>query len=98
MKFIPSTFQLAGQTWTVSYDPGLIDKHDAYGHCIPDELRIILMPPSRQLKKAVVLQAFWHEAFHAIFYTLDQQRLAHNEKLVDQCGHMVHQIITTAKR
>lgn len=98
MRFIPSTFTLAGQTWTVKFDPNLEEKHEAYGSCDFDRLTITLMPPSRTLKRAIVLQSFWHEAFHAIFFTLNQTKLMRDEKLVDQCGHMVHQILTTAKR
>lgn len=98
MKFIPSTFTLAGQTWTVKFDPECEEKHDAYGTCDFDNLAITLMPPSRTLKKSLVQANFWHEVFHAIYFTLNQTKLMRDEKLVDGCGHLVHQLISTAKR
>lgn len=100
MKRVPKAFALAGHHFSVTF----IDEEEmlrktggkpAYGVFIPDELRIYLLAPSRQLKRSVVLQTFYHELFHAIFWVANHQWT--NERLVDQCGHLLHQVMTTAE-
>ena len=100
MKRIPKSFQLGGHNFAVRYvdEEGMLAKSNgvpAYGLFVPDELTIYLLQGSRKLKKSVVIQTFWHEFFHAMFWVANHQWL--NEKLVDQCGHLVHQFFATAE-
>lgn len=98
MKRIPKSFQLGGHTFTVKLvsdeEMHLLAGKPAYGLFVPDELTIYLVRPSRKLKKSVVLQTFWHEFFHAMFWVANHRWS--DEKLVDQCGHLTHQMLTTA--
>lgn len=99
MKRIPKSFGLAGHRFTVKF----IDEEEmvslagkpAYGLFVNDTLTIYLLPASRTLKKSVVLQTFYHELFHAIFWIANHRW--GDEKLVDQCGHLLHQAITSAE-
>jgi len=100
MKRIPKSFQLGGHTFTVKLitEEAMLEKtggKPAYGLFLPDELAIYLLEPSRRLKKSVVLQTFWHEFFHAMFWVANHQWT--NEKLVDQCGHLTYQMLSTSK-
>jgi hypothetical protein len=100
MKRVPKAFALAGHRFTVK----IVDEETmlrltggkgAYGLFVPDDLAIYLLPPSRKLKRSIVLQTFYHELFHAIFWIANHKWT--DEKLVDQCGHLLHQVITTSE-
>lgn len=99
MKRIPKAFWLAGHRFSVL----LVDGEElerragkpAYGLFVPDELTIYLHRPSKKLKTSIVLQTFYHELFHALFWVANHQW--GNEKLVDQCGHLLHQAVTSAE-
>lgn len=99
MKRVPTSFQLGGHTFIVK----LVSEDElneragapAYGLFVPDELTIYLQKPTRRLKRSLVLQTFWHEFFHAMFWVANHQWT--NEKLVDQCGHLLHQMLSTVK-
>lgn len=101
MKRIPTSFQLAGYTITVKLvtEAGMAaaaKDTDCYGLFDPDGMVIYLIKPSRKLKTAVVLQTFWHEAFHALLWVAAHP-LWKNEAHVNQCGNLMHQLISTAK-
>ncbi len=100
MKRIPKSFKLMAHTITVQ----LIEEEElerraggvpAYGLFVPGELTIYLQNPNRKCKRSVVLQTFYHELFHALFWVANHQWT--NEKLVDQCGHLLHQAVSTAE-
>lgn len=100
MKGVPKSFALAGHRFDVKFvDEEAMLKMtggiDAYGLFVPGELTIYLLAPSKQLKKSVVLQTFYHELFHAIFWVANHEWT--DEKLVDVCGHLLHQMVTTAE-
>lgn len=99
MKRIPASFQLGGHTFivkTVSEEEMFARSgKPAYGLFVPDELAIYVLPASRKLKKSVILQTFWHEFFHAALWIANHRWT--DEKLVDQCGHLLHQFFATAK-
>lgn len=100
MKRIPKAFKLAGHRFTVK----TIDEETmlrltggkaAYGLFVPDDLAIYLLPATRKLKRSIVLQTFYHELFHAVFWVANHKWM--DEKLVDQCGHLIHQVMTTSE-
>jgi hypothetical protein len=99
MKRVPKSFKLAGHCFTVKFvDDEEMTKLagiEAYGLFRPGELTIYLQHPTKHVKKSVVLQTFYHELFHAIFWVANHQWT--NEKLVDQCGHLLHQAITSSE-
>lgn len=100
MKRIPKSFQLGGHTFTVKMveEEEMLRRtgdQEAYGLFVPDELSVYLLKPSRKLKRSLVLQTFWHEFYHAMFWVANHDWT--NEALVDQCGHLTHQMLTTAK-
>lgn len=99
MKRIPRAFMLAGHRFTVEYvsekEMEEAAGQPAYGLFLPNRLSILLLHPSRRLKRSVILQTFYHELFHAIFWVANHQW--QNEKLVDQCGHLLHQAITSSE-
>src|SRR5688500_12575806 len=100
MKRIPKAFKLAGHRFTVkTIDEDtmlrLTGGKSAYGLFVPDDLAIYLLPPSRKLKGSIVLQTFYHELFHAVFWVANHKWT--DEKLVDQCGHLIHQVMTTSE-
>lgn len=100
MKRVPKAFMLAGHRFTVTFVDGETMRKksggiDAYGLFIPNELTILLLTPGRHLKKSVILQTFYHELFHAIFWIANHRW--NDEKLVDQCGHLLHQVAMTAE-
>lgn len=100
MKRVPKSFTLAGHRFSVEYidEETMLRKSGgipAYGLFVPDQLTIFLLTPGRKLKRSVVLQTFFHELFHAMFWVANHKWL--DEKLVDQCGHLLHQVVTTAE-
>lgn len=99
MRRIPKSFMLGGSQWSVvMVSPEEMEKiagEEAYGHFDSDILTIHLVKPSRTFKRSNVLQAFYHELFHAIFYVANHRW--DDEKLVDQCGNLLHQVVATAE-
>jgi hypothetical protein len=96
---IPDRFQLGANTWTVKWDPTLLEKQKCYGLTHYDMNQITLQPPIRgKYKMQNVRQVFWHEMFHAMFLTLNKLKLSADEQLVDQLGHLVEQYLQTAER
>lgn len=102
MKRIPSSYQMGGHTFTVQYVEdeeemlAITGGHPAYGVFIPDRLSIFLLPPSRKLKKSVVIQTFWHEWAHCLLWVMGHRDWT-NEKVVDPMGHLLKQFNDTAK-
>lgn len=102
MKRIPSSFTLGGHEFKVVLlsQEEMEDKaegDDVFGMFVPQELTIYLERPSRKLKSSIVMQTFWHEYFHALFWAAGELKLTGNEKLVDKCGLLTHQMIGSAK-
>lgn len=104
MKRVPKSFQLAGYTIEVRLvDAATLEAAasapDCYGCFKPDELCVYLAKPTRKLKSSVVLQTFFHELFHAIFWVANhvQDDDDEEERLVDQFGHLMHQVLSSAK-
>jgi len=103
MKRIPKSFRLGGHTLTVKLigeeemrvKSKAKDDEEVYGYFEPDTLEIFLREPTRKLKRSIVIQTFWHEFFHAMFWVANHRW--NDEKLVDQCGHLVHQFFDTAE-
>lgn len=85
---IPASFNLAGSVWTVVQVPNLVE----LGRCILDD-RVVQI--RKNLPKQIKEQAFWHEAVHAILFTMG--KTTHDEEFVDGMAALLHQLIETSK-
>ena len=93
---IPSEFHLGGNRWTVEWSDTLLKDHGCYGVTHYDTNTILLQKPiPRKYKRQNTVQVFWHEFYHAAFMTLNYLKLAKDEKLVDQLGHLMVQFSKT---
>lgn len=101
MKRIPSSFQLGSYTITVK----LLDEDafkrrkigtNVYGVFDPNCLTIYLLKLKRdKASKQILFQTFWHEYTHALLW-VSLPKYYTNEKLVDNIGHHLAQLHTTA--
>lgn len=92
---IPTSFELAGHSWTVHHVQGDViapDGDKCKGLCEFDSLTIsvnVTLPPS------MVWHTFMHEVMHAVLYTLGHE-LTSNEGFVDSTGALLAQVLTSA--
>lgn len=89
---VPATFQLAGNTWTVTLKPKRVLK-DAYGQCMPETHEIWIregMEPPHDF------QTFLHEAGHALLFTHgflgDHEE---HERMIEGVTQLVYQLLLT---
>ena len=95
---IPKSFQIGACEWKVEWSDTLLEDHKCYGVTHYDTNTILLQRPIRgRYKRQNVDQVWWHEYYHAVFQTLNYSKLARDEKLVDQLGHVHAQFLTSAK-
>lgn len=85
---IPTQFQLAGSTWTVTQ----IHDYNLLGSCNRDTRQIIL---KKNVLHEVKEQCFFHELVHAVHYMLGKDE--HDEKEVDVFATFLHHFLQTAK-
>ncbi|CAB4130974.1 hypothetical protein UFOVP128_47 [uncultured Caudovirales phage] len=85
---IPTQFQLAGSTWTVTQ----IQDYNLLGSCNRDTRQILL---KKNVMQEVKEQTFYHELVHAIYYMLGRDE--HDEKEVDVIATFLHHFLQTAK-
>jgi hypothetical protein len=100
MKRIPAKFQIGSLVFKVTRVT--LDEMErragsaAYGLFIPDSQEILILHAGKEYSAALAKQAFFHELGHAIFWTMNHKDF-HNEKAVDQLGHILKQFVDTAK-
>ena len=87
---VPSSFQLGGATWTVSWVRVLA--HGDLGSTDRDTCTISIRD---DLSDQVAQATFWHELLHAIEYTRGLLNDAHNEVDIDSRGRLLHQFWLT---
>jgi hypothetical protein len=94
MKYIPKSFKLMGHTITVKVISKKEWKYkDEWGWWDPSKNEILLVrQPRTQLS-----HSFWHECVHAILDMVGQTKLSADERLVDQIGGLLAQIMDTAE-
>lgn len=104
MKTTPRTFQLGALQFRVEIVTkeqmaDLTGEHDnpPWGLCHPGEGVIYLQKARKGFNKQTQLHTFWHEYFHALFWSLGRVEMYHDEVLVDQCGNLTLQAIQSAK-
>ena len=102
MKRIPSSFQLGSYTINVVVleEDAFVKKlgASAYGMFDPNTLTIYLVqpPPRNKGARQIIWQTFWHEYTHALLW-VSLPKYYTKEPLVDQIGHCLAQLHTTAK-
>lgn len=76
-----------------------VGRNDCYGMFDPNTLTIWLCkpPPRNKGAKQLAFQTYWHELMHACFFASVRPRLYTDEKLVDQMGGFLAQVMLTAK-
>lgn len=96
MAYIPSTFMLAGNIWQVDivgkkhllpYSDGVA----VLGLCIPMQHTILLY---KKQTDAALMQAFLHEAMHAVLYTMGHND--HDEVFVEGAAQLAFQLLVTS--
>lgn len=88
---IPSTFELAGRTWTVKR----VGKKKWYGRTRGGNCLIELSTKSKDDEE--LMHTFLHELLHAILYTQGDDKLFYDEFFVDSSASLLMQALTTAK-
>jgi len=73
------------------------DESPPWGLWIRGENAIFIQKVRVGFNQSQQLHTFFHELTHAIFSLLNESDLNENERLVDQCGLMLHQFHQTAK-
>jgi hypothetical protein len=97
VKGIPNSFQLFGHTITVEYSSNLVPLGDALGMSLLKENRILLAMPTKDIARSVLVQTFYHELTHFIFFYLSEEEHCLDEMLVDRVGQLLHQFIVSQK-
>lgn len=99
MNKIPKTFQLMGHTIKVVVRDDLQEVAECWGRWSAHKHLIELQKPDKHngMTKSFLVQTFWHEVAHAILDNVGQPELSSDEKLVDQIGQCVHQVLKTSK-
>ena len=94
---IPKSFKLLGREFKIEYSTTL--NHDAGRVGELDFKRgiITLHEPNGFSDKSYIEQTFCHELVHALFYSIAEDELAQNEKVVDALGGVLHQALETMK-
>jgi hypothetical protein len=86
---VPSSFKLAGMTWTVIQVPGLDNLGETHRDALKIELREELTP-------AIKKQTFLHELLHAIWFTMGDEE-GGEEKDVEAFAQLLYQALSTMK-
>lgn len=105
MKTIPRTFQLGALQFRVEIvsqeqmaDLSGERESPPWGLCNPGEGAIYIQEVRKGFNKQAQLHTFWHEFFHALFWSLGRTEMYVDEVLVDQCGNLMLQTMQTASR
>lgn len=86
---VPSSFKLAGMTWTVVQVPGL----DNLGECERDDLLIKIR---EELTPKIKAQTFIHELLHAVWFTMGDED-GGDEKTVEGFAQLLYQALSTMR-
>ena len=91
---IPRSFQVMGLTYQVKLIPRESWKiEDAWAYVDFDTRVISVMKRDKDATE----QSFLHEVIHVVFSSLGHNKLSKDERLVDTCASVLHQILTSAK-
>lgn len=104
---IPKEFTLFGHQYSVVMDNNLFDKENCYG-IADDDLKLIRIQKKKRVAKwdgvdpkkkvfvditdEVIVETFYHELSHIILDAIGEEKLSHNEKLVNMMGKALLEI------
>ena len=96
---IPETYYQFAQRIQVKYVNTLAQTHGALGEDVKNTNDVLLQPnvDGYPLPVEIVEQAFFHEYAHKMFDFAGRSDLSDDEKLVDICGHLIHELLSTAE-
>ena len=97
VKGIPNSFDIFGHTVSIEYSNTLLSESECLGLSIFNENRILLATPCSTVARSVLLQTYYHELTHFIFYYLSESEHCFDEVLVDRIGQVLHQVIVSSK-
>lgn len=86
---IPKSVKLAGMTIRVVFDKQLHKNKGIVAEARYTEQLIVI--DSSVLTEEGMIQSYYHELMHHIFFILNEEALRNNEKLVDTIAHLIHQ-------
>ena len=85
---IPKSFQLIGMDWKVEIQDNLMQRHGVFGMCDIATHTILLQKTNKDFSRDAQLVTLNHELIHSYFYSLNENELNANEKLVDMLGNL----------
>ena len=94
MLKIPKKFNICGREIKVIINKNLLKKENLLGKCIFDLNEIHI---ADSLVGDVLIETFYHEYLHWIFYMLDEEELNKNEQLINQMSSVICQYMKTKK-
>jgi predicted SprT family Zn-dependent metalloprotease len=102
---IPKRFKLLGHTIEVEENDTLVHERNWNGSACYEEMKIELLPITKQHPKAITKyeQVFCHELAHFLIYYsgavvnhhFDGKYLHQNEEFIDLLGSLIHQTLST---
>lgn len=96
---IPETYFQFAQKISVKYVNTLAQTHGALGEDVKNTNDVLLQPSvdGYPLPVEIIEQSFFHEYTHKMFDFAGRSDLSEDEKLVDICGHLIHELLSTAE-
>ena len=96
---IPISFYQYAQRIRVEYVQDLAQTQAAVGEELKWTNAIRLQPDCVAYHRDAesIEQTFFHEYVHKMFDFAGREDLSSDEKLVDTCGHLLHQMLATAE-
>lgn len=86
---IPRNVKLAGFTITVEFSDSLYENKKRVAEADYKNHKIII--DNKILPRDAMVQSFYHELMHFIYYVLNEDELRRDERLIDVVAHLLYQ-------
>lgn len=86
---IPQQFMLGGLTIQVEFLDTLLKDRQIYGEACYKDQKILL---DSTVSPELLVQNFFHELMHWIFYVMNEETLRNDEKICDLISHFMTQV------
>lgn len=95
----PTSFQLGGVAWTISFDNELMVNEECLGMCYHQscEIKLCTEYKGEVLGDSKIMENLYHEIVHAILVSIEDHDLSKNEKFVQGFSLLLHQFEKTKK-
>lgn len=96
---LPKSFKLFASEYKVVIDNKEVNAADSLGLLSIDNKKLSLATKQdgEDLPYDTILDTFYHEIMHAMFFAINERDLAKNEKIVDILGKLLRQFLETVK-